>query len=60
MRVSTKVNTIACQLLSHQEKEGWGPIIINRRAIDSNNKDAASKNDSEHNVVFFATVAVRA
>ncbi len=28
MRVSTNVDAVACQLPSHQEKEGWGPIII--------------------------------
>jgi hypothetical protein len=58
------VRQCQCRCVSVAIAPGEGGVGTHRRqslgAIDDNNKDAASKNDGNHDVVFLATVAVGA
>jgi hypothetical protein len=40
MRVSAYVDTVTCQLLLHQEKEGWGPIVVDAGEQSTTTVDA--------------------
>jgi hypothetical protein len=59
--VSTNVDAVARQLPSRQEKKGWGPIVVKAgEQLMTIDNDATSKNDGNHDIVFFATVTVGA
>ncbi len=59
MQASTDVDAIAHQSLSHWEKED--PLSSTPWSKDDNEvKDAASKTDGNHGIVFLTTVAVGA